>query len=89
MRVTKRPTGLSVRDDQPLIGVITCEDGHDVTRYFTDDEEADQATPLPSVRRALSLLGAWAELDWDEAVAELDRIRRESRPTPPRCARLS
>ena len=81
--MTERPTSLSVREDQPLIGVITRENGKDVTRYFTDDEAADAATPPASVQRALSLLGAWSDLDWDEALDELDRIRHESRPTPP------
>ena len=81
--MTERPTSLSVREDQPLIGVITRENGKDVTRYFTDDEAADAATAPASVQRALSLLGAWSDLDWDEALDELDRIRHESRPTPP------
>jgi hypothetical protein len=31
----------------------------------------------------LALAGAWADLDWEEAEAELDRIRHESQPTPP------
>ena len=39
---------------------------------------ASQATA-----EALALAGAWADLDWDDAVAALDRIRHESEPTPP------
>jgi len=36
-----------------------------------------------SVAEALSLIGAWSDLDWDETIAALDRIRHESKPTPP------
>jgi hypothetical protein len=35
------------------------------------------------VQRALSLLGAWSDLDWNEAFEELERIRHANRPTPP------
>ena len=80
--MTEQPTSLSVRDDRPLIGVITREDGRDITRYFTDEDEADAATPPAGVQRALSLMGAWSDMDWEEAIDELDRIRHESMPTP-------
>ena len=69
-------------DDRPLIGVVEREGDRDVVRYFTDEEEASAATPPASVQRALRLLGAWSDLDWDEAVAELDRIRHGNPPTP-------
>lgn len=81
--MTSRATSISVQDDRPLIGVISLENGAEITRYYTDEDEADAATSPASVQRALSLLGAWSDLDWDEAAAELDRIRHESRPTPP------
>ena len=35
------------------------------------------------VRQARDLAGAWQDLDWDEALEELECIRHESRPTPP------
>jgi hypothetical protein len=35
------------------------------------------------VQDALSLAGAWSHLDWDDMVEMLDRIRHESKPTPP------
>lgn len=79
----RQPSCLIVRDDQPLIGVLTEEVGHTVVRYFADEEDADAATPPASVQRALSLLGAWSDLDWEQALDELEHIRRESRPTPP------
>ncbi|MBI4494260.1 MAG: hypothetical protein HY690_15850 [Chloroflexi bacterium] len=75
--------GFPVRRDQPLIGVILTEDGHEVIRYFTDEAEADAALPQSAIQEALSVIGAWSDLNWDEAVEALDRIRHETPPTPP------
>jgi hypothetical protein len=79
----EQPKSIIVRDGQPLIGVPVRENGQEVTCYFTDEDAADAATPPTSVQRALSLIGAWSDLDWDDALRELDRIRHESTPTPP------
>jgi hypothetical protein len=51
--------------------------------YYTSDAAADAALPDAAVQRALDLAGAWADLDSEEARAELDRIRHQSPPTPP------
>jgi len=32
---------------------------------------------------ARSLAGAWADLDWEEAIDALDHIRHDNEPTPP------
>ena len=72
----------AVRSDQPLVGVITEENGQEVVRYFTDDEPSDGAQD-PRVQQALSLAGAWGDVDWEQIAEELDRIRHESKPTPP------
>ena len=65
----------------PLIGLIFEENGHEVVRYFTEEAQADQASP--GVEEALGLAGAWSDLDFDETLNALDRIRHESTPTPP------
>lgn len=72
-----------VRGDQALIGLLEREGDTDVTRYFTHEDEADAAITSDDVQAALSTIGAWSDLDWDELEASLDRIRHESRPTPP------
>lgn len=36
-----------------------------------------------NLQAALAVIGAWSDLDWDEFSADLDRIRHESRPSPP------
>ena len=74
---------LTARLDQPLIGVLFEENGQLLVRYFTDRRAAAAARSEQALQRALSVIGAWSDLDWDEAVAELDRIRHENPPTPP------
>lgn len=75
--------GFTSTSDHPLIGVMIQENGREVVRYFTDDEAMSEAL-LPGVTdAALRLFGVWADLDWDEMEAELERIRGESVPTPP------
>jgi hypothetical protein len=74
---------LRVRGDHPLISVIVSEDGEDVTYYFTDEATADAVLSKRTIQEALSVIGAWSDLDWEEALEALDRIRHESKPTPP------
>jgi hypothetical protein len=42
---------------------------------------------LPQLDRvtldALSVLGAWDDLDWDDMAATFERIRHENPPSPP------
>jgi len=68
---------------QPLIGVITEEQGHEVVRYFTEEQEADRVMVEDTTQAALALAGAWSDLAWDELEQALARIRHESQPTPP------
>lgn len=79
----RRASSLLARSDQPLIGVIFQEHGQEVVRYFAEEEAANAALPQGVTERALSTIGAWSDLDWDEMVEALDRIRHESPPTPP------
>ena len=51
--------------------------------YFTDEEAVEAALPAAGVQNALSLLGAWDDIDSDDALEQLDRIRHGSKPTPP------
>lgn len=83
--MTSRPAdyhSLAVPSNQPLIGVLVEEDGRQIVRYSTDDAtEASNADA--TVHAALSVIGAWSDLDWEDLSADLDRIRHESQPTPP------
>jgi hypothetical protein len=46
-------------------------------------EQPDCAHLPPSVRAALAVAGAWADMQDDDEFTALDRIRHESKPTPP------
>lgn len=72
--------GLSADVGRPLISVLTAEDGQEIDRYFTTETAADAARAPADIRR---LAGAWADLDWEEMIDELDHIRHASSPTPP------
>jgi hypothetical protein len=74
---------LLVQDNQPLIGIPFEENGHEGVRYFTDEKAADAAVSDSTTQAALSVIGAWRDMDWEEMVDALDRIRHESTPTPP------
>jgi hypothetical protein len=76
-------SSLLVHGDQPLIGVIMEEEGQEVTVYFVEEEAADSVISSNLTRAALSVIGAWRDLDWDEMEQALDRIRHDSPPTPP------
>ena len=54
-----------------------------MTRYFSEEAQADQAVSEDSTQVALRLAGAWSDLNWEEMEQALDRIRHESKPTPP------
>ncbi|HEU5430126.1 MAG TPA: hypothetical protein VFU81_00600 [Thermomicrobiales bacterium] len=78
-----KPRSLAVRDDHPLIGVRVEENGQALTRYFSDEAAADAVLTENGTQAALAAIGAWADLDWPDAMREFDRIRHESEPTPP------
>lgn len=83
MAADDRPgPSLVVAPDQPLIGVVEVESGRAVVRYATDDDAASSVSSAAVIAEARALAGAWADFDWEEAVAELDRIRHQSVPTP-------
>ena len=74
---------LLVQDNQPLIGIPYEEKGQEVVRYFTDEKVADAAVSDSTTQAALSVIGVWSDMDWEEMVEALDRMRHESKPTPP------
>lgn len=76
-----QPTSFKVCPGEGLIAVPT-EDGG--TIYYTSEEAARADQTDETLQRALELAGAWSDLDWDEAMEELDRIRHgSSEPSAP------
>jgi len=80
---THSRNGLAAGDDQPLIALPGRVNGKDTVEYFVDEESADAAVTDEDIQAALSVIGAWADLDWDEMEAELYRIGHETPPSPP------
>jgi hypothetical protein len=60
-------------------------DGDDLTRSAsTSTGDSDDASAADTaMRAALNAIGSWRDLDWEATVEVLDRIRHESKPTPP------
>lgn len=69
--------------DQPLFGILVSQDGREVAHYFTDETVADAPGANHATQSALSAIGSWSDLDWQETIETLDRIRHDSVPTPP------
>ncbi len=81
--MSEHPTKLTARGDQALIGIPVRENGKEMVRYIADEDDLENGASISSVERALALAGVWSDLDADEMLDELDRIRHESKPTPP------
>ena len=77
-----QPLSFVVRSDQPLIGIILENEGHEFVEYTADDN-ADPAAHSRVLQDAIDVIGAWSDLDWDVMERALDRIRHQSIPTPP------
>ncbi len=80
----RAPNSITLREDQALVGIPIEQHGQQVVCYAAeDDAAADQTVTQEAITHALAAIGSWSDLDWDEMEQALDRIRHESRPTPP------
>jgi hypothetical protein len=60
------------------------QNGVEIDRFYPLEQPPVDMASLPeSTRRALGMAGVWSDLDWEETEADLERIDRESKPTPP------
>jgi hypothetical protein len=82
MATERTHASISAPSTQPLVGIFR-DDDSDVVQYFAEEPQAPSATPSRGAQDALSVIGAWSDMDWDELAESLDRIRHESPPTPP------
>jgi hypothetical protein len=73
--------GFVAHRNQPLIGVISHDEGREVIHYFA--AEADAASSSNAIQEVLNLAGSWSDLNWDIVEEELYRIRHENPPSPP------
>ncbi len=78
-----RMAGFMAHSGQPLIGIISHQEGQEIVCYFVEEAEADAASSPSAIQEVLGLAGIWSDLNWDVVEEELYRIRHESLPTPP------
>jgi hypothetical protein len=62
---------------------ILRENSHDVALLTPVDTERKQQTNRQAIEEILALAGSWKDLDSDDMLEQLDRIRHASKPTPP------
>ena len=73
---------IALDSNRPLIGVFP-DDDTELVHYLAEDPAEPLQSPSAGARDALTVIGAWSDLDWDELAESLDRIRHQSQPTPP------
>ena len=59
------------------------ENSHDIALLTPVDTERKQQTNRQAIEETLALAGSWKDLDFDDMIEQLDRIRHKSKPTPP------
>jgi len=69
--VTKTKTPQALTRDNEIVAVLT------------PVEEKNKQEKQKAIAETLALAGAWKDLDFDDMLAQLDKIRHESIPTPP------
>ena len=78
----RQPPSLTASDSATLTAVPLDAEGQRVVRYGIDEETAASVSDV-DIQAALSVVGAWSDIDWDQWLAELDNIRHAVPPTPP------
>ncbi len=76
-------THFVARQNQPLIAVPIEQDGREEVHYFVDEAAADAALRQTAEQAPMKLAGVWSDLDAEAMLDALDRLRHESKPTPP------
>jgi hypothetical protein len=73
---------LIVHDGEPVYMIPDIDDaGNHITRIIVGG--LPEKTEAQWREEALSQVGAWSDLDWDQLEDGLEEIRHSSRPTPP------
>jgi hypothetical protein len=75
--------GIVERNDQPVYMFPDVENGEDVTRVFTSDDEASAWAETQAQADLGTFAGVWSDVDWDEMEQALYEIRHSNPPTPP------
>lgn len=76
-------SSFTVSINKPLIGIPSQEKGHMIVRYFSDEVQAEHSVSQELRQEVRNLAGAWSDLPSVHMEETLNRVRHESRPTPP------
>jgi hypothetical protein len=74
---------LVLHEGESLVSVVSRIDDGFVEQIFRVEVDADTKVDDSVIQVALSLAGAWSDLDWDEMAEALDCIRHSNPPSPP------
>lgn len=75
------PANPTIREHQVPVGVAA-KKGRSPSSCHAAEAEPEAALSA-GAKAALGAIGGWRGLDWDETIENLERIRRESKPSPP------
>jgi PHD/YefM family antitoxin component YafN of YafNO toxin-antitoxin module len=70
VEATQKP--LALTKDNKTVAVLT-----------PVETQSKQKKNQQAIEETLALAGSWKALDFDDMLEQLDRIRHESKPTPP------
>jgi hypothetical protein len=82
-RLSRDEPKLVLHEGESLVSVMSRGDDGFVEQIFRVAIDADATVDDNVIRTALSLAGAWSDLDWDEMAEALDCIRHSNPPSPP------
>ena len=67
-------TSVQADPGQPLIGIITEEQGIEAVPLFTKEADTDRVLVEDTTQGDLALAGVWSDLAWNELEQALDRM---------------
>src|SRR5690349_8129806 len=73
----------SSESNEPLITLPVDDQGVETAVYFTSEAAADEYVRKIRPQGPVSFAGIWSDLDADDMLDSLERIRHDSKPTPP------
>jgi hypothetical protein len=82
-RERDRHNRIIARPEQGIVAIPGIENGERVIYYEIDEPKTQRLDDAKRLERIRALAGAWSDLDADEVLDALDRIRHSNPPSPP------
>ena len=81
MRSQRVEAVLTLHTDESLIGVVHSGGDEVVADLYACDDNADVVVDSETIQADLDLAGVWSDIDADEMLEELTRIRHSNPPS--------